>query len=274
MIFGPVWSRRFGWSLGVNPFPKKLCTYSCLYCQLGSSPTTLERKSLCNPSRLEKELKAVKVEYDVITYVPEGEPTLDENLGKCGEVMSSFGKSVLLTNGSLAFLDEVREDMSKFDVVSLKVDAGSEGVWRKLNAPHPSLRFKDVLEGMRAFASRYSGKLVTETMVIKGINDKKEELERIAEVLEELEPEVAFLTVPTRPPAFPVEGGDLKLAYDVISKRVNAVVLSDDPFKFYPKEKEELIKIAKVHPVPAELVGDVPEGCKELAFSGRKFVKC
>ncbi len=271
--FGPVISRRFGRSLGVDPFPEKLCTYSCVYCQVGLGKVTLERKPFCDPSSLLDEVLAVKKEYDVITFVPKGEPTLDVNLGACASELKGLKPLVLLTNGSLAYLDEVRKDMSVFDIVSLKLDAASERTWRKVNRPHPSLDFDEVFKGMKAFAGSFEGKLVTETMVLK-INE--EEMREIAEMVKELDPLVAFLTLPTRPPALPVEPGDLAKAFkafkDVLGERVVAlgkkdnVFLSDDP--------QELRRVAEVHPVPLKLVKEVPEGCEVVEFSGEKYVRC
>ncbi len=279
MLFGPVWSRRFGWSLGVDPFIKKVCTYSCPYCQLGFGTVTVDRKPYCEPQELARELmKYEDVQYDVITFVPKGEPLLDSKIWACAGIAKTLAHKdvVLLTNGSLLFNEEVRADASRFDVVSVKVDAGDKRTWEKINAPHSSLKFEEVIEGIKKFAKHFKGKLVTETMVIKGINDSREKLKDIANIIRDLKPKTAFIMIPTRPPAMPVEGGNVELAYQVFREIIgdNVVVLTKDPFKFYPKDPKELKRIAEVHPVPKELFEVVPSDCSIVTYNGREFVRC
>jgi len=278
LLFGPVWSRRFGWSLGVNQFPEKLCTYSCPYCQLGSGKVTLQTLRLCDAREFHKELMELKADYDVITFVPKGEPLLDTEIWKCADIAKIVaGKTtVLLTNGSLLFDTEIRFNASRFDIVSLKVDAGSESVWKRVNAPHRDLTFEKVIEGMKLFAHTFEGKLVTETMLIKGINDDEESLKEIAYMIKEIRPSVAFIMVPTRPPMLPVMPGDLKLATKVLTDILGEIVvpISDRSFNSYPKNERSLKEIAKVHPVPKKLFEDVPKECSVVVFEGQEFVRC
>ena len=137
LVFGPVPSRRLGRSLGVNNIPAKICSYSCVYCQLGATiKISIERRPFYDPEKIFKEVKEkIKdVGVDYISFVPDGEPTLDINLGKEIEMLKSLNhKIAVLTNGSLIFREDVRKDLSKADLVSLKVDAVSEDLWRKIN---------------------------------------------------------------------------------------------------------------------------------------------
>ncbi|UXD21677.1 hypothetical protein IPA_06630 [Ignicoccus pacificus DSM 13166] len=278
MLFGPVWSRRFGWSLGVDPFPSKICTYSCPYCQLGLGEVTTERAPFCRPKDFALELRRVKADFDVVTFVPSGEPLLDSKAWECALLARALsGKEVvLLTNGSLLYDEEAREDARMFDVVSVKIDAGDEGVWRRINAPHPSLKFEEVIGGMLRFARSYKGKLVTETMIIAGMNDDEEQLREIANIIAQLKPQTAFIAIPTRPPALPVKAGNIELAYEIFKEVIgdNVVPLTDDPFKFYPEDEGELVKIAKVHPVPFERFREIPSNCYVVVYKGRRFVRC
>ncbi len=278
MLFGPVWSRRFGWSLGVNQFPEKMCTYACPYCQLGPGRVTVERVRLCDPERLLEELKGVKGHYDVITFVPEGEPLLDLRLGECSKAAREFSgkKTVLLTNASLLYDPEVARNAYPFDVVSIKVDAGNERTWKRINAPHEALNFDEVIEGILKFSKTFEHEIVTETMVVKGYNDSKEELREIAEIIKEIGPKVAFIMVPTRPPTIPVEPGDVELALKVFKEIIgeNVVPVTQRSFASYPKDEKSLAEIAKVHPVPKRLFSEVPKGCSVITYMGEEFVRC
>jgi wyosine [tRNA(Phe)-imidazoG37] synthetase (radical SAM superfamily) len=262
----------------VDPLPGKRCTYSCPYCQLGIGEVTIERNPYCKVKMFIAELERVEARYDVITFVPSGEPLLDSKAWECALLARGLtGKQVILiTNGSLLFDKEVREDAKVFDVVSLKVDAGEEKVWKKVNAPHPSLSFETVIGGMLKFARSFNGKIVTETMIIAGYNDSEEQLREIASLVAQLKPETAFLMIPTRPPAFPVKPGNLELAFnvfkDVLGDKV--IVLNEDPYNFYPDDPEELARIAKVHPVPLEKFKEVPENCYVVRYKNKQFVRC
>lgn len=138
LAFGPVPSRRLGRSLGVNNIPAKICSYACVYCQIGKTlKMEVERRKFYEPERIYNDVSA-KVKsgerIDYITFVPDGEPTLDINLGKEAEMLRDFGiKLAILTNSSLIWREDVREDLMNFDLVSLKLDAVSDDIWRKVN---------------------------------------------------------------------------------------------------------------------------------------------
>jgi len=208
-VFGPVPSRRLGRSLGVNNIPPKHCTYSCTYCQIGRTINLEVSRKEFYPWRdiVEEVVEAVKSigenNLDYVTFVPDGEPTLDINLGKeIGFLKKKISTPIaVLTNGSLLFLEEVRNDLYEADTVSVKVDAFSERVFRKINRPHPGLRLKNVLEGMAEFSKSFKGKLLTETMVVNGLNDDVMEMENVAKFIAKLNPFKTYIAIPTRPPA-------------------------------------------------------------------------
>lgn len=140
---------------------------------------------------------------DYLTFVPNGEPTLDINLGKTIVSIKELGFPVaVITNSSLIDNQQVQEDLMKADWVSLKVDAVSPEIWKKINRPVRQIDHQKILEGMKSFASSYGGDLNTETMLIEGYNDTSEELKRIAGFISLLKPKTAYLSVPTRPPAW------------------------------------------------------------------------
>ncbi|MEA5115156.1 MAG: radical SAM protein [Geobacteraceae bacterium] len=209
-VYGPVPSRRLGRSLGINNIPSKVCPYSCVYCQVGRT-THLQaaRSAFLSPEVLVAEV-AERVEklrgrgenVDYLSFVPNGEPTLDVNLGRTIELLKPLGiRIAVITNASLLWRAEVREDLSKADWVSVKVDTVREDLWRKLNRPHPSLRLTELLDGIRAFAEVFQGELETETMLVRGVNDSGNDLKRTGTFIARLDPARACLSAPVRPPA-------------------------------------------------------------------------
>ena len=210
-VFGPVPSRRLGQSLGVNNIPApKECTYDCVYCQVGPTPShSIQRRAFYAPKELaqavERNLAVCRKAHalvDYVTFVPDGEPTLDINLGRTIDLLRPLGcKIAVITNGSLIDREDVRDDLLRADWVSLKLDGVCEEVWRAINLPHPGLKLPSILDGMRAFAHAFTGTLTTETLLVRGVNDDAENLEAVASVLAELHPAIAYVAAPTRPPA-------------------------------------------------------------------------
>jgi len=263
-------SRRFGISLGVNNLRDRVCTYDCVYCQVWKKRLSVERRGHCNSKELERELENFKGSYEYISFVPFGEPTLDTNLKKCLKVANKFGKTLILTNSSLTFMEEVRESLLPFKVVSLKVDTVNENVWKRLNRPHPSLEFDKILDGISIFSKMYSGDLVTETMLVKEIN---EDAKDTAYFIRGLRPKVAFLNVPERPPqeGSVKEPEDLSSIFKTFSDIVGNVVLVSRKSGILGGDVKE---IAKVHPIPITMVEEVPTGCDVVEYRGKKFLRC
>ncbi|NYT01750.1 MAG: radical SAM protein [Methanosarcinales archaeon] len=266
IAFGPVPSRRLGQSLGVNNIPPKVCSYSCVYCQVGRTPrTVVQRRKFFPPEEIcasvgeQLKLVAEKGEcVDYLTIVSDGEPTLDQNLGQEIEMLTSLGPKVaVITNSSLLPRPDVQEDLSLADLVSLKVDAVDDAAWRRVNRPHPCLDHRSILESMVEFAGRYSGELLTETMLVRGLNDSPECLQETAAFLGRIHPSRACLSVPTRPPAeSSVRQPDresLGLALKVFSREVGRVQLlsgdEGDVFSLVGSAEESLLAIMAVHPL-------------------------
>ncbi|GAI03556.1 unnamed protein product, partial [marine sediment metagenome] len=180
LTFGPIPSRRLGRSLGINNIPPKVCTYSCVYCQIGkTSNMKIQPQVFYSPSQIFNEVQE-KVEksrekgesIDYLTFVPDGEPTLDINLGKEIKLIKSLGiKIAVISNSSLIDQKQVRENLKEVDLVSLKVDSVEEEIWRRVNHPHRSLCLKSILDDILEFSRIFKGKIITETMLIKNIND-------------------------------------------------------------------------------------------------------
>ncbi len=271
IAFGPVPSRRLGRSLGVNNIPPKICTYSCVYCQLGRTiKMQVEREAFYEPERIVREVRD-KVEkaqekeepIDYLTFVPDGEPTLDVNLGHEIEKLKSLGiKIAVISNASLIWDEEVQEALEKADWVSLKADAASEKMWRRVNRPHGKLRLDAIQDGMLAFAKHYQGVLATETMLITDLNDGQRTVEEVADFLARLEPDRAYLSIPTRPPAEPwaqAPGEEaINRAYQIISEKVDHVEYligyEGNAFASTGDIEEDLLSITSVHPMREDAV--------------------
>jgi wyosine [tRNA(Phe)-imidazoG37] synthetase (radical SAM superfamily) len=160
-VFGPVPSRRLGYSLGVDPIPRKYCNFDCVYCQVGKTAhTETERKSFFDREELVGEvlqhLHKAKT-ADIITFSGSGEPTLNKDLGWILRELKRKTKTQLavITNGSLLHQEDVRADLSAADIVLPSLDAVSEETFRRINRPHPSISIDDVVKGLQAFRSAY-----------------------------------------------------------------------------------------------------------------------
>jgi wyosine [tRNA(Phe)-imidazoG37] synthetase (radical SAM superfamily) len=276
-IFGPVPSRRLGRSLGINNIPPKSCCYSCLYCQVGPTPgTEIDPRPFYKPSRIVEEVERHLVllrergeEVDYLTFVPDGEPTLDTRLAEMIDGLRPLGLPVaVISNGSLLFREDVRERLAQADWVSVKVDAVDEAVWRRINRPNPSLSFRQVLDGISGFAARFRGSLFTETMLVRGVNDSDAEAERVGEFVTKLSPEKAYLAVPIRPPATPtVEPPDehtLNRYFQIVQECFGRLELlsryEGDAFAATGDLTEDLLAIAAVHPLRESAVQALVDG--------------
>jgi wyosine [tRNA(Phe)-imidazoG37] synthetase (radical SAM superfamily) len=269
--FGPVPSRRLGQSLGVNNIPPKVCTYSCIYCQIGKTEElSNKRRAFYRPEDLASEVRDKVAEakkrntrIDYLSFVPDGEPTLDINLGRNIELLRPLGINVaVLTNGSLINLRDVQEDLAKADLVSLKIDAGSMKTWRRIDRPHKSLDLKAIQDGMYEFARRFKGDLITETMLLKGINDTYEEIQKIAVFSARLKPLRSYISIPTRPTAvkglLPASDEALTIAYHIFRENIPVVEYlmgyEGDEFGYSGNIEEDLLGITSVHPMREESV--------------------
>ena len=271
--FGPVPSRRLGKSLGINNIPAKTCSYSCVYCQLGRTiKMTADRQAFYEPEDISKDVRrkvdgtALRNErIDYLTFVPDGEPTLDINICKEISSLKRIGIPIaVITNASLLWRKDVKEDLLEADFVSLKVDAVSETLWRRINRPHKGLRLNMVLEGIREFAEEFKGTVVSETMLIDVIN-YGDEFERIAEFLRELKKlNKAYIAIPTRPPteqwAKPAKEENVNAAFQVFSEKLGAnrveylIGYEGNAFAFAGNVEEDLLSITAVHPMRKEAV--------------------
>jgi wyosine [tRNA(Phe)-imidazoG37] synthetase (radical SAM superfamily) len=271
IAFGPVPSRRLGRSLGINNIPPKVCTYSCVYCQVGKTgKMQVERSRFYDPDDIymdvrKKIAKAQKKgeSVDYLTFVPNGEPTLDINLGRSIELLKPLGfKIAVITNGSLIWREDVRADLAKADWVSFKIDSNREKTWRRINRPQRSLRLPVILSGLLEFADTYSGILVTETMLVKSLYDSAKSFRKIAGFLNHLQPAKAYLAIPTRPPAEkwvkPPDEDVINEAFQILNVmpfQVEYLIgYEGNAFASTGDAQKDLLSITAVHPMREQAV--------------------
>jgi wyosine [tRNA(Phe)-imidazoG37] synthetase (radical SAM superfamily) len=264
--FGPVPSRRLKRSLGINHIPPKICNYSCAYCQIGKTlKLTNKRQSFYDPEEIKrqvekkvKELKERKERIDFLSFVPDGEPLLDINLGREIDLLKELGIPIaVISNGTFLTSRKEREELSKADWVSLKIDAVNGKTWKRVNRPHPDIILKDVLDGMIKFSAEYMGELNTETLLIDKINDNEEEIKDIADFIGQINPDKAYIAVPTRPPQFEwVKASEEKVintAYNIFKEIIENVELllgyARSQFAKSINIKNDILDITAVHPM-------------------------
>ena len=298
IVFGPVPSRRLGRSLGINNIPYKHCTYACVYCQIGRTlHFVYERQEYYPVDKIVEEVvKAVEVigeeNIDYVTFVPDGEPTLDMNLGReITEIKSLIStKIAVITNSSLLFREDVRRDLYNADTVSLKIDAISEPIFKRINRPHHLLKIEKILEGIRKFSKEFTGRILTESMFVRGVNDTETEIKKIAEFVAEIQPERAYIAVPTRPPAekwvLPAIEKQILFAYETFKAKIGKKVelLTGYEGADFNDTAEDpvvaLLAITSVHPMRLDYVskflterGANPDEIIKKLLSEKKIIK-
>ena len=271
LVFGPVPSRRLGQSLGINNIPPKVCTYSCIYCQVGrTTKLQISRQDFYRPKEIFKlvknKIKTAKQKgefIDYLTFVSDGEPTLDINIGEEIDLLKPLGiKIAVITNASLLWKKDVRRDLYNADLVSVKIDTVSEDVWREINRPHGSLQLKEILNGILDFSKEYKGELITESMIIKSMMFLPEKIEKTADFISTVNPGTCYLSVPTRPPAqkWVKSPTELELfgAYFLFKEKdINVEYLTGsegNSFAFTGNVEDDLLSITSVHPMREEAV--------------------
>jgi wyosine [tRNA(Phe)-imidazoG37] synthetase (radical SAM superfamily) len=137
--------------------------------------------------------------------VGSGETTLHAEIGAMIHQVKTLTKLpvAIITNGSLLYLPEVRQELLEADAVLPTLDAGNSRLYRKINRPHPTITFNRIIDGLISFRDIYHGKLWIEMMLIKDINDTEEELRRIAAKLKRIQPDEVHIVLPERPPSEP-----------------------------------------------------------------------
>lgn len=272
--FGPVPSRRLGRSLGINNIPPKICTYACVYCQQGcTSRLQVERQSFYDPEDLFEEAKETVdlalsrgENIDYLTIVPDGEPALDINLGRLIKRLQSLRlKVAVISNSSLIGRDDVIRELAQADLVSVKVDAVNKTTWRRVNRPLKQLGLEQIQKGLVKFSREFKGQLLSETMLVRDVNDNEVELEAIARFISLLKPSVAYISIPTRPPAVtwvrPPGETNIHQAYQIFKQHLERVEyligFEGINFSFSGNVESDILTTSSVHPLREDIVREL-----------------
>ena len=229
IVFGPINSRRFGMSLGIDLSPKqKSCNFDCVYCELkGAKPVEeIENPPSVNEiiSALKEALKAHQ-NIDVITLTANGEPTLyphlKELVAKVNEIKGK-AKTLILSNGSGARDQKICEALQGLDIVKFSLDSAVQSTFKKIDRNKSGIEVNELIKAMAKFRKEFKGELVLEILVVAGFNDKEEEFMTVNEAINEIAPHRVDVGTIDRPPAYNVKGVDASRLEELASK-INGV---------------------------------------------------
>jgi wyosine [tRNA(Phe)-imidazoG37] synthetase (radical SAM superfamily) len=282
-LYGPVPSRRLGRSLGIDLVPHKICTYDCIYCQIGkTTEKTLVRKEYVPVREILEEvgrfLQEETSSTDVLSLTGSGEPTLHSQIRSAIEGIKAITSIpvAVITNGSLLYEEEVRQNLLRADLVLPSLDAVSSEVFRKINRPRKGFSVEKVIEGLVKFRKVYEGQIWLEILFCKGVNDSKEELERMKKTVERIAPDRIHLNTVVRPPsekwAVPLNQKEMEEIRAFFGEK--AWVISE--FDRHPPAvaerdiKEEILKILKRRPLS---IADLSKGMGIREDEIKKYIQ-
>jgi wyosine [tRNA(Phe)-imidazoG37] synthetase (radical SAM superfamily) len=216
-IFGPVSSRRFGVSLGIDLSPShKQCNFDCLYCELAPAATMSKQENVISVETIMIELQHALQEHqniDVITFTANGEPTMYPHLDDLLERVNAIKKStqtLILTNSATLTDDKVFNTLLKFDQVKLSLDAVSKEVFDKIDRPYHDINIEHLVNRVITFSQAYkeqeSTQLFMEVLFVHTLNDTPEEIKRLNDTLLHIKAKRVDIGTIDRPPAYPVMG--------------------------------------------------------------------
>jgi len=261
-LYGPVPSRRLGRSLGIDLVPHKICTYDCIYCQIGkTTDKTLVRKEYVPAGAIleevERFLKEETSAIDHLSLSGSGEPTLNSRIGSIIEGIKAITPIpvAVITNGSLLYGEEVRQDLLRADVVLPSLDAASPEVFDRVNRPLPQFSVEKVIEGLVEFRKVYYGQIWLEVLFCKGINDSKEELLKMKQSIDRIRPDLIHLNTVVRPPseksAVPLDQKEMEGIRAFFGEKASIISEFDrhPPSILKRDVKEEILKILRRRPL-------------------------
>ena len=224
-IFGPIPSRRFGTSLGIDLSPgRKQCNFDCLYCELAAAKPVERIENPPTVEEVTRELATALKEHpdiDVVTITANGEPTLypflDELIDRINSMKKGW-KTLILSNASTIDDPKVQNALAKLDTVKLSLDCATPECFRKLDRPLGSVSLGRIIDGIREFRKRYDGQLVLEILLVPGLNTSEKEIEAFNRILPSLGAERIDLGTVDRPPAYPVEPLDYATLHALAQK--------------------------------------------------------
>jgi len=207
-IYGPIKSRRLGVSLGISLVPRKVCSFDCIYCQLGkTTDKTAQRKDYLE---IEKILEEIKLwaernpeeakNLDYMTFSGYGEPTLNINFAQLITGIKELlpVKVAVITNSTFLNDPLIRRGLLNADLIVPSLDAAEQEIFEKIDAPAAGIKIEDVISGLIALRKEFPGKIWLEIMLIKGVNDSIEQIKKLKQIADKINPDKIQLNSPVR----------------------------------------------------------------------------
>ena len=274
-IFGPVASRRFGMSLGIDLSPdKKRCNFDCIYCELEPAKPVAEYD---NPPKVEEIFEEVKkaveeFDFDVLTITSNGEPTLYPYLDELVEKLKTLNKKLLILSNSSTISDkDIQETLKKLDIVKLSLDSAVAKTFKKIDRPEKSIELKNIIDGITEFRKIFEKELIIEILVVKGINDKEEEFKALNEVLAKINPDRVDISTIDRPPAYRVEGVSTERLFELAKfiENQNIFIPTREKlnYKIENLTKDELLTTLKKRPFSESDVANILDEHTQRIFN-------
>ncbi|WP_169778349.1 radical SAM protein [Campylobacter curvus] len=272
MVFGPINSRRFGMSLGIDlSVGQKCCNFDCIYCELSGAKTTDKIANEPPISQIISEVKAALHEHeniDVITLTANGEPTLYTNLKELIaqlNLIKGGAKLLILSNATGALKPEVCDALMGLDIVKFSLDSALQKTFKKIDRGQRGLMIDDIIEAIAKFRRKFKGQLVLEVLVVKGFNDTFAEFEALNLAINKIRPARVDISTIDRPPAYPVKGVDSELLHKLAEhiKNVPCVIASaKSSDKVMEFSKDEILELLARRPQSQK---NVQENFSELS---------
>ncbi len=267
IIFGPIPSRRFGMSLGIDLSPaSKQCNFDCLYCELDKAETVSKQTQILEVEDIISQLKTALANHkniDVITFTANGEPTLYPKLSTLiDEVDKIKGdiKTLILSNGANIYEPEIQQTLSKIDIVKLSLDCVSEKCFKKLDRVDDSIDCSKIVDGMIAFRQLHKKQLITETLFVKTLNDRIGEYGKIYEALKLIKPNRVDIGTIDRPPAYDVQPVSYQTLLDIAASFENLPVTIAHRDKSITKEEyseNEILRLLLRRPLTQDDIENI-----------------
>ncbi|MDN2884535.1 radical SAM protein [Campylobacter jejuni] len=212
ILFGPVSSRRFGRSLGIDLSPsKKQCNFDCVYCELNPKKAQEKQDEIISIDKIISEVKVMlekNVEFDFLTLTANGEPSLYPYLNELILSLRSIAKDkklLILSNGTAVLDEDKFNALLKLDVVKFSLDSAVAKTFYRIDRALKNIDLEKMIEKMADFRARFNGDLIMEILVVKDLNDNEEEFKALNQALKKIMPLRVDLSTIDRPPAYAVK---------------------------------------------------------------------
>lgn len=285
--FGPVLSRRFGKSLGIDVSPhKKQCNFDCLYCELKGASIVHHQDIVANVDDIYNEIVQVlskNQDIDVLTITANGEPTLYPHLNKLVDKLNLIKqnhKLLILSNASTIHKQDIQNILKKIDIVKLSLDSVNQKSFKKLD--RTDINVIDIIVGIKEFKKVFDKDLIIEVLFVKGINDSEDDINNLIEVLQDINPTRVDIGTIDRPPAYSVEAISTDRLYEIASKfcGLNVNIASRKTFSLQKKyySKDEILNTLNLRPLSIDDINSLfddkaKQNLQELINDDKIFVK-